>query len=155
MQVTFIQVAFKKDMIKYEVNGEEKWANCTSQVKGFAKNFSKGETVTLQGSEQNGMFNVTRIEKGSGSGAPAQTQSYSAPAQSAPAQSTYKTPAQTGNSYDYQKPKSPEETKLIVNQSVMASACNAVKAVTGQIDPNMLGDYVVTLYHRLRDEVNK
>ena len=55
----------------------------------------------------------------------------------------------------YRDPMNPDEARIVRRQSVMASACNAVSAVTSQIDPNGLGDYIVVLFNKLLAEVEK
>ena len=65
MDAIFIKVAYQKDMMKYKVEGEEKWGACSSAVKKYASsNFSEGDkcNITVDG-EKEGMTNITRVEK--------------------------------------------------------------------------------------------
>lgn len=61
----FVKAAFKKDMIRVAVDGQEKWATCTPQVLGFVKKtFKGGEDVEYQSDITGELgFHITRISK--------------------------------------------------------------------------------------------
>ena len=140
MDATFIKVAYQKDMMKYKVNGEEKWGACSPVVKKFAGGaFKEGDAcnITVEG-EKEGMANITRVEKVGGASAPASGGS-----------STTSTSSKKYGS------KTPEESEKITRLSVLSSATKAVQTLTGQVDVNTLEEVVVSLYNSLLKEVKK
>lgn len=148
-----------KNMLKIVVNGQEQWADCTPQVKGFAgKAFQEGHDVVLTASYANNRYNVSRIESASGrpqAQAPVNTPPVQ---QTAPVQ-TAKPAAQHTSTYsgysDYQKPRIPEESERMTRLSVLSSVCEAVAAIPGQVDVNVLWDVIESGYNRLLAKVKE
>lgn len=140
MDATFIKVAYQKDMMKYKVNGEEKWGACSPAVKKYAGGaFKEGEAcdMTIEG-EKEGMANITRVEKVGGS--------------SAPASGGNSSPASSSKKYGS---KTPEESERITRLSIMSSTTTAVQALTGQVDLNTIEEVTVSLYNALLKEIKK
>ena len=144
------KVAFEKEG-KYLVKAEfkpgegDKWANTTQAVYNYAKkNFKKDETVHIEYREQNGKYFVDKIVKAGG-----QTE----PASSVPVTEKGK-PEQPKAEYKSSWQKSPEVQDLIVRQSTLASACQAIQVLTGQInDVQALGDMIETLYDKFYKKI--
>lgn len=163
-----IKVAFQKDMIKVNDNGKEVWYNCEKAVKNFIKSAFKeatcnkenkvleeGEEIVLTTEQRNDETgkSCTFVTRASKAGQAAQG-GYtpppavgSAPAAPASAPAPYKAP--------YGE-KSPEVQALIVKQSTMASACQAMQVLTGQItDVNDLAGKVLFLYNTMLAEIKR
>ena len=49
---------------------------------------------------------------------------------------------------NYMNPKTPEESAQIIRLSVYASACQAVQALTGQVNPDTICDIIDKIYQR-------
>jgi hypothetical protein len=165
IQAQFVRSAKKPgcNMIKVVIQGrkaEGEWADCPWDVKNFAdKNFQEGEQVILTADFANNKYNVSRIERvgGSPQGEGYQAPATTAPATSAPAIDTppVSQPAPVTNPIgnisppkQYMNPKTPEESAQIMRLSVYASACEAVTALTGQVDVNSICDVIDMVYQR-------
>jgi hypothetical protein len=153
----FVQVAFKKDMIKVNEGGADVWYDTDKAVKGFAgKAFQAGDEIELTKELRNGKNFVTRVSKpGQGSGYQGGQSSQS---QSAPAASSSAAPDNGGQRQGgYHGGKSPEESEKITRLSVMSTAGNIVsQGLCGQFqDPNTIGDVVISVYNKLLAEVKK
>lgn len=170
IQAQFVRSAKKPgcNMIKVVIPGrkaEGEWANCPQNVKNFAdKSFQEGEQVILTADFSDNKYTVSRIERVGG----APQGGYTPPATTAPAPATttppasnytppvtqpVTTPVSTPAGYiappkQYMNPKTPEESAQIMRLSVYASACEAVKALTGQVDVNSICDVIDVIYQR-------
>jgi len=160
IQAQFIRSAKKPgcNMIKVIIPGrktEGEWANCPQNVKNFAdKSFQEGEQVVLTGDLVNNKYEVSRVER-VGGGAP--QNNYQPPAQQNPPTNNYTSPpannlpssqGQYPPPKQYMNPKTPEESAQIMRLSVYASACEAVKSLTGQVDVNSICDVIDVIYQR-------
>lgn len=147
-----------KNMLKVIVNGQDQWADCTPQVKGFAsKAFQEGQDVILTASFANNRYNVSRIENMSGGKPPVAAPSNTAPQTQAPKPATQPTTSSYSHygSGEYQKARTPEESERMTRLSVLSSVCEALAAVPGQIDVNALWDVVETGYNRFLMKVKE
>lgn len=151
VQAQFVRAAKKPglEMIKVIIPGrkqEGEWADCPQNVKNFAgKAFQEGQAVILTAELANNKYNVSRIEPVGGAApqAPAQ-QNYTPPAQQPPKQ-TYVPPVPN---VGYMKEKTPQESAQIMRLSVYSSACQAVKALTGQVNVDTICDVIDKIYKR-------
>jgi len=146
----FLQVAFKKEMIKVNENGKDVWYEADAKAKGYAKSaFKEGDEVELVKEQRDGKDFVTQVRRPGGSAgqsAPVSNNQATTAPQAAPA------PKPTWNGGG----KSPEESEKITRLSVMSTAANAAQILTGQItDPVVLGDVVVGLYNKFLAEIKK
>jgi len=177
IQATFIRAAKKPncEMVKVIIPGrkaEGEWADCPANVRTFAgKSFQEGEQVVLTAEFVNSKYNVTRIEKVGGApvaqaapatvapgtaqaAPPATVAPQTAPAAVAPVvvQQTYTPPpavvGQIAPPKQYMNPKTPEESAQIMKLSVYSSACEAVQALIGHVDPNNICDVIDVIYVR-------
>lgn len=161
VQAKFLSVAKSpaRHMMKVIVNGQEQWADCSPQVKGFAaKALREGQDVVLTASYANNRYNISRIEANGGYQQPAQTTtSRPAPAQTytPPAAQTQPVSTQNYNNADYMKPRTPEEAERMTRLSVLSSVCSALGAIPGQIDLNTLWDVVEAGYVRFLNKVKE
>lgn len=125
-----------KNLVKLVMDGKDTWCACTEAVVNWArKSFKEGDEVNAEmDGQKDGMPNVTRITKVGQSS-------------SAPEKKTY-TPTK---SYA----KSPDTQDMIVRQSCMRGACQAVTALTGTLENvDVLANAVKTLYDELYAKVN-
>jgi len=164
--VKFIKVAAKKTMLKVAIDGQEKWATCTPQVLGFAKNtFKGGEEVDIQ-SEATGEvgLHITRISKaGQGGGVTTSTPSTTGKPtckdcgkelKDAKYEKCYtcnkNNPApKSGGSYG----KSPEVQASIKRQAIGHMVSRTLIALTGQIDRNSVIEVMEVLYKKYQELV--
>ena len=160
----FIRVAAKKTMLKVAIDGQEKWATCTTQVLGYAKNtFKGGEEVDIQ-SEASGEvgLHITRISKaGQGGGVTNSTVSNTVPTckdcgkelKDAKYEKCYtcnkKNPAPKSGSYG----KTPEVQESIKRQAIGHMTSRSLIAMQGQVDPNNIVGLIETLYAKYRELV--
>lgn len=146
-------------MLKLKIEGREQWAFCPEAVKNFAKSFAEGEEVDIVSEKKGEELHVSRIsKKGSTTTSPAASEATAPATQPSTAASTATKPATSsysGSNSGFRQALNPDETRKIMRQSVMSSTCNAVNAVQSQIDPNSLGDYIITLFKRLMEVVEK
>lgn len=157
----FIRVAKNPtcNMMKVVVNGKEQWADCPQNVKNFAeKAFGEGQDVVLTADFVNNRYNVSRIEQAGGYQQPPQQPTQQAPAyQQAVQQPTQQfTPPTAGNlemPRKYRDPVTPDEAERMCRLSVLASVCESVSALTGQVDANVLPDVIEATYDRLLNKV--
>jgi hypothetical protein len=158
-----IKVAFKVDMIKVNEDGKEKWYYVEKNVKGFIQaNFkqaivgSDGKTVLEEGegieiTKESRNFEGKNVEFAIRVNKPGQAASQP----SAPAQSSAPVQAPSAPKQAYGE-KSPDVQRLIVKQSTMASACQAVQVMTGQInDVTVLEANVLRLYATMLNKINE
>jgi hypothetical protein len=143
-------------MLKISVNGQEQWADCSPQVKGFAaKVLQEGQDVVLTAAYLNNRYNVSRIEAfGAGTQPPAQNHVNQPPATPAYTPAQHSAP-QNYNSSEFMKPRTPEEAERMTRLSVLSSVCTALGAVPGQIDVNTLWDVVDAGYARFLTKVKE
>ena len=172
VQAQFIRSAKKPglEMVKVIIPGrkqEGEWVDCPENVKKFAgSSFHEGDAIIMTADFANNKYNVSRIEKAGGTPPPAQATQ--APQQSInlnnkfPVQQTYVSPAPVvaqpsviAPPKQYMNPKTPQESAQIMRLSVYASACQAVKALTGQINPNTISDVIDVIYKRGLTNVKK
>lgn len=140
MEVTFVKVAIKKDMIKYkDLEGNEKWATCSDKVKSYvAKFFKEGDKMAVQGEQQDEFFYITKAEN---------------PDYAGGVKKEGEAPKSTSGSF--QKTKSPEESERITRLSVLGSASQAVTALTGQVDPNTIQEITLSLYTAMLNKIKE
>lgn len=169
VQAQFIRSAKKPgcDMMKVIIPGrkqEGEWVDCPQNVKNFAgKAFQEGQAVILTADFVNNKYNVSRIEQAGGAPQgyqqpPAQSTPPTQQTYTPPQQQTYIPPVSTGviaPPKNYMNPKTPEESAQIMRLSVYASACEAVKALTGQVDVNSINDVIDAIYQRGLANVQK
>jgi len=142
------EIAFKKDgnyLIKAEFKAGEgsKWASTTEAVFNFAKkNFKKGDNVNIDYRTEKGKYFVDRITKVEGT-TTTETKS----------ETTTKTEQPKTETKTYYQ-KSPDVQDAIIRQSTLASACQAIQVLTGQVnDVQVLGDMIETLFDRFYKKV--
>jgi hypothetical protein len=157
MSLKVTQIAFKKVMFKaIDEKGTDTWYHCIESVKSSLKvgdSLTVGTTQkgTVEGKEVDIIQTITKV----GAQAPVSTPT-SAPASATPATGTVAQAFKAANPGDYQKPKSPEEVQLILNQSTMASACQCIQVMAGRFDDvGTLAEATVVLYNRLLAEVKE
>ena len=155
----FVRVASQKDMLKLkDEHNKENWIDCTAEVKSFAaQNLKPEEEVEVIYADGVKVPTIKKIgKKGSiQPGTPAPAVSTPAPAAGSVKQEETTGKVSSVHVGKYRDPMNPDEARIVRRQSVMASACNAVSAVTSQIDPNGLGDYIVVLFNKLLAEGEK
>lgn len=155
-----VKIASTKDMLQLDFGDGKNptWAHCPSAVKSFAsQNIKLGDAVDIVSEQKSDGLHVTSISK-AGNGAiqpPQQPPVQGSPSgggssgtyTSSSSETTVQQPKETG----HYKSVSPDTQKLIVHQSVMASACQLVSASTGQapIQPEGLADYAIVIYRKL------
>lgn len=155
----FVQVAFKKDMIKVNENGNEVWYDCDKAVKGFAgKAFQAGDDIELTKELRNGKNFVTRVSKPGQGGyqGGGQNNQGGAPANNGGSSSS----SDSGSSQPqggYQGGKSQVESEKITRLSVMSTAATLVsQGLVGQFqDPNTISDVTISVYNKLLAEIKK
>lgn len=148
----FVKCQTQVDMIKIkEADGKDTFYSCTPEAKAFAQqNLVEGDEVDVILDNKK----ITKIGKKGTIGTAVSQPQTSQPdvkADGCSAQPVKDYP----RSQSYRQPLTPEEGRTIRRQSIMSSTCNAVNACQTQIDPNALGDYIINLYRRLLEEVEK
>lgn len=156
-------------------DGETKWAKCSEAVHNYAKKaFKENEEVTLQYTNKNGKYYVTKIVKASGGGTRSDSNKTENTKSSSPCcedcnkelkDSKYKK-CWACNNKNYSKStttssssksyKSPTTQDSIVRQSCMKGACDAVKTMAGQIDNvDTLVEAVLAIYGEIYKKVTE
>jgi hypothetical protein len=158
--VKLLKIASARDMIQLDL-GDGKtptWAHCPSAIKVYAtQNLKLGDVVDIVSEQQNDGLHVTKISAvgmvqppPKAINTPATTGAAVGPTTQTPVQQ----PKDTGN----YRLVSPDTQRLIVHQSTMASACTAVQSIICQIEdtkPDVVAEYILTVYRKLLAEVEK
>jgi hypothetical protein len=144
MSYKFIRAANKVEMVKVEINGKEEWAKCKPEVKAFASaNFKEGDMVDFQTTKDaEGHYTITdKITKVGGS--------VSAPVEESKkteAPKVEKAPFVPYNSGEYQKAKTPEESRFIRAQAIGHMTSRTLFSMSGMVDPNNIEEIIIKVY---------
>ena len=154
-------------------NGEEKWAKTTEKVYSYAKkNFTEDEVCDFEYDVKNDSYTVAKIlKKGSGETKKTDTsegykcEDCGAKLKDNKYKKCYncnkKNPKPAGGykggySGDYMRPKTPEESERIMRLSLMDSACEAVKVMTGSLgNVGAISDAVISIYDKIYKKVTE
>ena len=143
MSKKFVQVAFKKNMVKYSEDGSELWVFCSSQVKNFAKeNFKEGEEVEFEIEEKDGQQWIKGYIKKVG------TNEVGNSSPSTDKESTSK----NITSYYGKHDRSVQES--IKRQAVAHATSRVMICLQGQVDRNDCIEIYNTLYDAILTKVN-
>ena len=154
----------KKKLLKIELDDKQQvWAETSVAVFNYAKNnFAEGEEAGFEYTEKNGQYKVTRINKNGESkkvtSSPTETSEYvcedcGTKLKEGKYKKCYtcnkKNPTKTKSSSKKYGDLSTEEQNRRASLTAMASACEAIKVLTGQItDVETIATMVETLYER-------
>jgi hypothetical protein len=146
-------------MLKLKVSDvKEDWIDCTPEAKSFAsQNLKEGDDVEVVYVGSASVPTIQQIGKVGTikTGSPAPAVSTPAPVEGAKQEETTTARPTTVHVGKYRDPMNPDESRAVRRLSVMTSTCNAVNAVTSQVDPNGLADYIIVLFNKLLAEVEK
>jgi hypothetical protein len=167
MAIKLLRIANQQSVISLDL-GDRKttWAHVSPEVKKFAQdNIQPGTEVDIISSTEADGLHVSKIGKAgtiakTAVASPAQATGVDRPgdigggvkAPDAPPSQATKT--NTG----YRADMSPEVSRSIRRQSVMASACHAVQSVICQsssVTADSVADYIITVFNKLILEVEK
>lgn len=158
--VKFNRVTHKPGLNAFqaEKDGKSIWVNAPANVINFIKVLSKdnkiniGDEITLEGGLEAGKWNATKLIWGTGTNTPSSNIAQPKTENAAPAQKT--TSSYSGN-VKYRDPVTPEESERMCRLSVLSSVATMMTALTGQVDPNNVGDIATSLYDKFMEKVKE